>query len=73
MGACSFLHKDKSGVPKSILTANIPHGCKIYSVSFPEKHFLSLLFKELCIRNNSKLNIEKSIFLLLLPFKVNFI
>lgn len=70
MGSCPFLHKSSPGIPKVVLTTNLTSNCKIYVVSTSEKQFLSLMFKELCIRNNSKSELEKTTFLLFLPFKV---
>lgn len=45
---------------------------KINLVSIKDVEFLKMLFKELCIRNNSKKLLEKSIFLSFIPLPVIF-
>ena len=72
MGSCPFLHKSSLGAPKVVLTTNLYSNSKHNIVSTSEKEFLSLIFKELCIRNNSKIELEKTTFSHLLPFKVLF-
>ena len=47
--------------------------CKEYVVAPSEIEFFQILFKELCIRNNSKSLLEKSTFLSLIKLPVRII
>jgi hypothetical protein len=67
MGSCKSSLADKHR-GKSIVVKN---GVRKDLLTLKEKKFLSLLFNELCVRNNSKNLLEKNIFLLVFKLKVN--
>lgn len=70
MGSCRSVGIVKPKTPTQILSYDKTPLCNSQSVTEIEVNFLSLLFRELCIRNNSKRQLEKSIFLLLVPIPV---
>lgn len=70
MGSCksiTLIHCKSSTQPLN--NSKYPNRT-IYLVPPKDVLFLKLLFKELCIRNNSKKLLEKSIFLLFIPLPV---
>lgn len=70
MGSCRSIGLVKPKTPTQVLSNEKTPLCNIYLVSINEITFLSLLFRELCIRNNSKTQLEKSTFLTLIPIPV---
>ena len=73
MGSCRSVGIVKPKTPTQVLSNEKNPLCNSYLVTQKEIHFLSLLFRELCIRNNSKRLLEKSTFLLFIPIPVKFI
>ena len=70
MGSCKSLSLLKSNAVAQSPTSSKYPKRKISSVSTQELNFLQYLFKELCIRNNSRKLLEKSIFLHLIKLPV---
>ena len=73
MGSCRSIGLIKPKTPTQVLSNVKTPLCKNYLVSIYEITFLSLLYRELCIRNNSKTQLEKSTFLTLIPVPVKLI
>lgn len=70
MGSCKSLGVVKPKTPTQVLSNLKTPLCITYSVTIEEVTFLSHLYRELCIRNNSKSMLEKSTFLLLISIPV---
>lgn len=68
MGICKYKSKEKTHPVIVKRAEGVDSG-----FSESEVKFLTLLFGELCIRNNSKKSLEKSTFLLFAPVPVSFI
>ena len=70
MGSCNLTGSSRSKTRIRIGQTDKCSLRNIQSVTSTDQYFLSLLFQELCIRNNSKKSLEKTIFLQFAPIPV---